>query len=142
MVLMNDAPPTINLSETHGQSKFQLFSLAVRVNVLALPYRRGEGHILPRSNLHVMKVKSDWLLGAREKRFPGRHVGIQPSRQEWRRHIEHQDIGVVVRANPRPVLISNRFSPSLNKRLDVPFILGRGFLQTFNRHSFVSMQFE
>src|ERR1700687_4979724 len=128
MVLMHNAPPSINLSETHGQSKFQLFPLAVRVDARAPSYRRGEGHVLPRSDLHVVKVKGDWLLGPRQKRFPGRHVGLQPSRQEWRWHIEQQHLGVVVRANPGPVLFANRFSPSLDKSLDIYFIVGRGFL--------------
>src|SRR2546425_13281482 len=117
MMLMNNAPPTINLSETHGQSKFQLFPLALRVDARTPSYRRGEGHILPSSNLHGVKVKGDWLLGPRQKPLPGRHAGIQPSRQGGRWHIEHQHLGVVVRANPPPVLFANRFSPSFDKRL-------------------------
>jgi hypothetical protein len=38
MVLMHNAPRTINLSETHGQSKFQVFALAVRVDTRAPSY--------------------------------------------------------------------------------------------------------
>jgi hypothetical protein len=105
-MLMNNAPPTINLSETHGQSKFELFPLAIRVDARASPCRRSEGHAFPGGDFHVVKVKGDWLLGPRQKRFPGRHVGIQPSRQEWRWHVKHQHLGVVVRANPGPVLFA------------------------------------
>src|SRR5260221_7359539 len=110
MVLMYNATPTINLSETHRQSKFQLFPLAVRVDARAPSYRRGEGHVLPGSDLHVVNVKGEWLLGPRKKRFRGRHVGIQPPRQEWRWHIERQHLGVVVRANPCYVLFANRLA--------------------------------
>jgi hypothetical protein len=63
MMLMNNAPPTINLSETHGQAKFDLFALAVRTDARALSYRRGESYVFARSNLHVVKVKGDRLLG-------------------------------------------------------------------------------
>jgi hypothetical protein len=62
MVLMHDAPPASNLAETHSQSKFQLFALAVRTDARALTYRRGESHIFARSDLHVVKVKGDRLL--------------------------------------------------------------------------------
>jgi hypothetical protein len=66
MVLMHNAPPTINLSETHGQSKFQLFPLALRVDVNASSYCRGESHVLPHSNLHIVKITPDGF-SAREK---------------------------------------------------------------------------
>src|SRR5580692_2199435 len=128
MMLMNNAPPTVKLSETHGQTKFELFPLAVQVDARAPPYRRSEGHVFPGSDLHVVKVKGDWFFGPRQKRFPCRHVGIQPSRQKWRRHIEHQHLGGVVRANPRSVLFANRSSPVFDKRLDVRFIPGGGLL--------------
>src|SRR5882762_2537054 len=128
MMLMNNAPPATNLSETHGQSKFELFPLAMRVDARTPPYRRSEGHVFPGSDLHIVKVKSYWLLRPRQKLLPSRHVRIQPSRHEWRRHIEHQDLGVVVRANPRPVLFANRSSPPLYQCLYLHLILGRGFL--------------
>jgi hypothetical protein len=56
---MHNAPPTINLLETHGQSKFQFFALAVRVEACAPSYRRGEGHFFPSRDFHVVKVKGD-----------------------------------------------------------------------------------
>ena len=62
MVLVRNAPPTVDLSEAGGQSKFELFSLTVRVDTCASPYRRGEGDVVPSSDLQVVKVKSHWLL--------------------------------------------------------------------------------
>jgi hypothetical protein len=40
--------------------------VALRVGINAPSGRRGEGHVFPSSDLHIGKVKGDWLLG-REK---------------------------------------------------------------------------
>ena len=66
MVLMHDAPPASNLLETHSQSKFQPFALAVRTDARALSHGCREGHIPARSNLHVVKIKRTGF-SAREK---------------------------------------------------------------------------
>jgi hypothetical protein len=123
-MLMHNTPPATNFAETHGQSKFQFFALAIPVDARALSHGRGERHIFPRGDLYVSKVERDWLLGTLQKLFPGCHVGIHPSRQEWRWYVEHQYIGVMVRANPRSVLFANSSSPSLDQRSNVSFVIG------------------
>jgi hypothetical protein len=77
MVLVQDAPLAVDLAQTHGQSKFKGFPLAVRINIYAVSYRRSEGDVLVGNDVHVVKVKSDGLLRPREECLPGRHVGIQ-----------------------------------------------------------------
>jgi hypothetical protein len=47
MVLMHNAPLTINLPETHGQSKFQFFAFAVCAAARALSYRCGKAMSFP-----------------------------------------------------------------------------------------------
>src|SRR5256885_12737985 len=107
MVLMHNATPFIDLAQTHGQSKFEFLSLAVRIDARAFSYCGSEGHVRSSSDLDVVKVKGDWPLGPRQKElFPSRHVSVQPSRQQWGRHIEHQHLGVVIRANRQPVLFA------------------------------------
>ena len=80
MMLMHNAPSSIDFAEAHGQSKIQRFSLTVCADAGALSYRRGKGHIVPSSDLQVVKVNGNGLLGPRQKRLPSRHVRVQPSR--------------------------------------------------------------
>jgi hypothetical protein len=93
-----------------------------------MSYRGGEGHFLPGGDLHVVKVKGDRLLGPWQEWPPCRHVGIQSSRQEWRGYIEHQNLGVVIRANPLQVFFANCFRPSVDERSDILFIRLQGLL--------------
>jgi hypothetical protein len=74
MVFVHNAPPTINLSEPHSQSKFQLLAFAVRTDAGALLNRRGESHVFACSNPHVVKVKGDRLLDHDKKNFS--HVAV------------------------------------------------------------------
>jgi hypothetical protein len=61
MMLVRNAPPTVDLAKTSGQSKFEFFSLTVRVDARASPNRCGEGNVLPSGDFQVMKVKSHCL---------------------------------------------------------------------------------
>jgi hypothetical protein len=56
---MHNAPPTVDFAEAHGQSRLQLFSLAVGVDAGAPPYRSSERYVLPGSDLQVVKVIGD-----------------------------------------------------------------------------------
>jgi hypothetical protein len=124
-MLMHNAPPTSIFSQTRGQSKFQLFPLAVPADARAPSNGRGERHVFPRSDLYVSKVKRDWLLGPGQELFPARHVGFQPTRHQCSRHIEQQDLGVMVGSNPLPITFANGFSLSLTNRSNICNVLGR-----------------
>jgi hypothetical protein len=71
-MFMNNAPSTIKLPETITQSKFELFSLAFRVDVHAPSCRRGEAHVAASCDLHVVKGKGGF--SARENVS---HVAMQ-----------------------------------------------------------------
>jgi hypothetical protein len=62
MMLVRNAPPTVDLAETSSQSKFKFFSLTARVDTHASPNRCGEGNVFPSGDPQVVKVKSHWLL--------------------------------------------------------------------------------
>jgi hypothetical protein len=61
-----------------------------------------------------VKVKGHWVPGPRQKRFPGRHVGIQPRDKNAGGTSNIKDLGVVVRADALPVLFASRSGPSPN----------------------------
>jgi len=67
MVLVHDAPLAVDLAQTHGQSKFENFPLAARIEVNAISYRRGKGDVLASNDVHIVKVKSDGPLRPREE---------------------------------------------------------------------------
>ena len=59
MVLVHDAPREVDLAQTHCESKFERFPLAVWTDASALSYRRDESNILAASDLHIVKVKGN-----------------------------------------------------------------------------------
>jgi hypothetical protein len=110
-MFVNDAPPSSVLAETHGKPKFELKLLAAAEIATATNGRRKR-HIVAGSYGYVVKIEFDRLGLPSKERLPRRHIGVQPSRQEWRRHIEHQYIGVVVCANCIKVFVAHRLRPS------------------------------
>src|ERR1700732_379032 len=123
MVLVHDPPRAVDFAQTHCQSKFESFPLAVRTDASALSYRRGESNILAASDLHLVEVKGNGLLSPRQKRLPGCHVVIQTPRKERWRHIEHQNVRVVIRSDGRPVRVADRLGPSVDKSVDLRLIV-------------------
>lgn len=120
---MHDAPLAVDLAHPHGQTKFQRFPGAVWSNVDALPRGGCKGNILPARNLHVVKLEGDGLLARGKERLPGRHVGIQASRRKGRRHIEHQDVHVMIIADGRSVFVADGFAPSLDQSVYLRLIV-------------------
>jgi hypothetical protein len=78
----------------------------------ALSDRGCESNLGAACHLHVIKVKRDRLLGPRKERLPGRHLRIEPSRDQGRRDIEHQHVRVVIFADRRPVFFTNGSRPA------------------------------
>ena len=53
-MFMHDASRAIYFAQTHGQTKFERFTLAARIDVDAPSYCRRIGNILTTSDLHIV----------------------------------------------------------------------------------------
>ena len=95
MVFVHDAPPSIQLAKSHRETKVELNFLAA-AEVGTVPDRGCERHFLTGSYFYIAKSECNGLGLAGKERLPRLHVGVQPTRQERRRHIEHQDVGIMI----------------------------------------------
>ena len=111
MVFMHNAPPPVMFTEPHRQPKFKIDLLAA-AEVAASSNRGCKRHIVPRSYLNVVKIELHRLGLQSKEPIPRGHISAQTARKKWRRHIEHQDVGIMVGPNPRKILIANCFGPS------------------------------
>ena len=105
MMFVHDSPFSVNLAEAHGEAEFQIHGFTA-TQVAACPDRGRKSHIGARRDADVAKIEAYRLRLPFEEHLPGRHVGVQSARQEGRRHIEHQEFGVMVGADSGEVLIA------------------------------------
>lgn len=86
--------------------------------------RRCKCDILARRYGDVLQIEFDRLGLPVKEAFPGRHIGVEPARQERRRHIEHQNVGVMISANSLSVFIAHGLRPSRDQFPEVRFVAG------------------
>jgi hypothetical protein len=122
-MFVHDAPSAVDFAQAHCQPKFQGFPLAKRINVDAPSHGGSERNVQATGDPDIVKSKGNGFFRRREKGFPSRHIGAQPLRLKRRRHIEHQNAGVVVGANSRTVFVPHRSSPSLDKSVNFRFVV-------------------
>jgi len=108
-MFVHNAPLAIAFSKPHREPEFQTGVFAV-LDVIAVPYGRCRGHTTTRRNLHPFKIESDGPCLHWVESLPGCHIGIQSTRQKRRWYIEHQNVRVMVRANPRQVSSRTAFA--------------------------------
>ena len=122
MVFMHNAPPAVVFTEPHRQPKFQIDLLAAAE--IATSSNRGcKRHIVPRSYLNVVKIELHRLGLQSKEPIPRSHICVQTARKKRRRHIEHQNIGVMIRPNSRKVLVADCLGPSRDQLPKLRLIL-------------------
>src|SRR5580698_2600952 len=116
VVFMQDAPLPADFPQTNRQSEFKRLAAPGAIDVHALPFCSGERHVRAGSDFNIYQAECDGLFGVREKQPPSIHVRIESARMKRGRHIEHEQIHVVVRADRIKILISHRARPTIQQR--------------------------
>ena len=79
MVFVHDAPPSIQLAQSHREAEVELNFLAA-AEVGTATDRGCERYILAGGYFYIAKGEFDGLGLAGKERLPRRHVGVQPTR--------------------------------------------------------------
>ena len=61
MMLVNDKPSSIMLTESHGEAELEVSLFAIALGVDAMSDCRCEGHIVPGCDFHFLKVEDNRL---------------------------------------------------------------------------------
>ena len=95
MVFVHDAPPSIQLAKSHREAEVELNFIAA-AEIGTVPDRGCERDFVAGGYFYIAKGELNGLGLAGKERLPRRHVRVQPTRQERRRYIEHQDVGIMI----------------------------------------------
>src|SRR5690348_6756852 len=123
MMFVHYPPASVTLTKAHGEAELELNRLAIALRAAAAPDGRRKGHLRSSGDFQIMKVELDWSGGPGEERPPRCHVGVQAAHQQGWGYIEHQDLGVVIGADPGQVLLAHRFGPSGDQFAKLGFIV-------------------
>jgi len=61
MMLVNDAPSSIVLTESHGQAELEVSLFAIALNIDAMSDGRCKGHIVPGCDFYIVKIEHNRL---------------------------------------------------------------------------------
>src|SRR5215470_2701920 len=61
MMLVNDKPSSIMLTESHGEAELEVGLCAIALGVDAMPDGRCEGHIVSGCDFYILKVERNRL---------------------------------------------------------------------------------
>lgn len=114
MMFVKDPPLAVLFAKAHREPEFQIRRFTV-LNMTAMSDGGSERHIIAGSDLDLLKFEPDWLRLARVELLPSRHVRVDPTRLEWRRHIEHPNVGIMIVSNSVKVFVAHSFCPTVDK---------------------------
>src|SRR4029078_174491 len=106
MMLMHNVPASVNFAEPHCQSKIQRLAPTISANRHAVSYCCSKRDFHSRSDFDVSEIKTNGFFCERKESVPSRNILINTSRLKWRRHIEHQNVGIVILTNCGTILIA------------------------------------
>gem|GEM_PF-1581240 len=115
MMLMHNVPASVNFAEPHCQSKIQRLAPTISANRHAVSYCCSKRDFHSRSDFDVSEIKTNGFFCERKESVPSRHILINTSRLKWRRHIEHQNVGIVILTNCGTILIAYPFTPPFDQ---------------------------
>src|SRR5437763_6152818 len=97
MMLVDDPPPAILFTQSHGEAELQLGGSAAGRDVNAAADRGNESHVFARGDLDIVKIEDDWSYLRLVEQRPGVHVCVESTREDRRWNIEHQHVGRMIR---------------------------------------------
>lgn len=111
MMFVDNKPLARAFSKAHRQTESQVGLLAGTININAAPDRCRKSHIRTRSDLELVKIEDNRPRLSLVEGIPSRHIRIESARQEWRRHIEHQYVRIMIGSNSWEVFVSYGLCP-------------------------------
>src|ERR1700730_5911566 len=123
MVLVLDAPSTVDLAKADGQPKLEATRLG-RATDCGRPAthdgdRKGDG--VSDAYLQLFDVEGLPRSVIGEEQIPGLLVCRHAARLQRRRHVEHHDVVIVMRQYGRQVMPPDGVCPSFDECLDLGF---------------------
>ena len=121
MMFVNKPPLTVLFTKTNRDPKFQIRRFAA-LNIAAMSDSGGKRYVTTGSDLDSLKVEPYWPHLRGVELVPSRHVCVNSTRHERRRHIEHQDVGIMIGSNPIKVFVTHSFCPTIDKIAQLLFV--------------------
>ena len=113
-MLVHDAPSSITFPEPHRKAKFEIDFFAT-AQITASAGRGCECYVVACRYSNIAKIELHRFGLVVKEGIPGRHIGVQSARQEWRRYVKHQDIGIMVGANSCQILFPDCLGPAVDQ---------------------------
>lgn len=88
-MLVDDPPPAIMFTKTHGEAELQLGGIAARRNINATADRGNKSQVLACGDLDIIKIEDNWSHLRLVEQLPGLHVCIESATVERGWDIEH-----------------------------------------------------
>ena len=96
MMLVDDAPASVDPAKAHGEAEVEGEDLSVRLDVPAVSGGGCKGNFGTCVNLNVVEFELHRPGGAGVEELPCVHVGVDAAREKGRRHVEHEDGRIMV----------------------------------------------
>src|SRR5262249_38602103 len=123
MVLVPDPPSAVDLAKPDGQPKLKAtrHGRVTDCGRAATHDGSGKGDGVADIYLQLFGVEGLPGLMIGKKQIPSLLVFCQATRLQWRRHIEHDDLIIMMRQYSRQVMPPDGVGPSLDERLYLGF---------------------